>query len=178
MARKESRLHVRRLTFAAMLAALLCLVGPLTLPLGPIPLSLTTAGLMLAALLTGPRLAGLACGAYLLLGLAGLPVFSGFQGGVGAFAGPTGGFLLGYLPMTLLCGALGARKARPRMQALGLAAATLLLYTAGTAWYCLQTGAAPLAALALCVLPFLPGDALKIAAVLMLLPRLKKGLER
>ena len=97
-------MSTRRMTLTAMLTAMLCLLGPLTLPLGPVPLSLTTALLMLMGLLLGGGKATLCCAVYLLMGLVGLPVFSGFSGGAGALLGPTGGFLLGYLPMTALCG--------------------------------------------------------------------------
>ena len=172
-------MSTRTLTLTAMLTALLCIIGPLTLPLGPIPLSLTTALLMGVALLLGPGRACLCCGLYLLLGLAGLPVFSGFTGGLSALMGPTGGFLLGYLPMTALCG-LGCQRARTRLgQAIGFIAGTALLYLCGAAWYLWQTGTSLPSALAVCVLPFLPGDALKIAAVLLggnpLRARLKKA---
>ncbi len=80
----------RQMTLSAMLTALLCILGPLTLPLGPVPLSLTAFALMLTALLLGPGRAAACCGVYLLLGLMGLPVFSGFTGGAGVFLGPTG----------------------------------------------------------------------------------------
>ena len=159
-------MSTRTMTLSAILTALLCLIGPLTLPLGPVPLSLTTAVLMLLALLLGPGRAALCCAVYLLLGLAGLPVFSGFTGGAGTLLGPTGGFLLAYVPVTALWGCLCRRMQRPRGQALGFAAGTLLLYLCGTAWYAWQTGAGMLSALTVCVLPFLPGDAVKIAAVL------------
>ena len=168
----------RRLTLTAMLTALLCICGPLTLPLGPIPLSLTTAVLMLMALLLGMGPSMLCCGVYLLMGLTGLPVFSGFNGGAGALMGPTGGFLLGYLPMTALCGFLCARTDKPLMHALACLAGTLLLYITGTAWYCWQSGAAANAALTVCVLPFLPGDLLKIAAVATLGHAVRKRLKR
>ena len=158
----------RHLTVTAMLTALLCIFGPLTLPLGPVPLSLTTGVLMGMALLLGGARASLCCGVYLLMGLVGLPVFAGFTGGVGALLGPTGGFLLAYLPMTALCGYVCARQENRMIQLCAFLAGTALLYLTGTAWYCLQTGAEVTAALTVCVLPFLPGDALKIAAVLTL----------
>ncbi len=154
----------RQLTLTAMLTALLCILGPLTLPLGPVPLSLTTAALMGMALLLGPGRAALCCTVYLLMGLVGLPVFSGFTGGMGALLGPTGGFLLAYLPMTALCGALCCRTENRWLHALAFLLGTVLLYLAGTAWYCWQSGAEAATALSVCVLPFLPGDALKILA--------------
>lgn len=155
----------RQLTLTAMLTALLCILGPLTLPLGPIPLSLTTAALMLMALLLGARRALFCCGVYLVMGLAGLPVFSGFAGGIGTFAGPTGGFLLGYPLLTAWCGVLCARTDKPGLHALVFAAGTALLYLTGTAWYAWQSGTPLSGALSVCVLPFLPGDAVKIIAV-------------
>ena len=159
-------MSTRRMTLTAMLTAMLCLLGPLTLPLGPVPLSLTTALLMLMGLLLGGGKATLCCTVYLLMGLVGLPVFSGFSGGAGALLGPTGGFLLGYLPMTALCGFVCARQEHRLVQLGALLAGTALLYLTGTAWYCWQSGTEASAALAVCVLPFLPGDAVKIIAVL------------
>ncbi len=174
MQRRARAFSIHHMTLSAVLTALLCLLGPVALPLGPVPLSLFSAGLMLAAMLTGPRIALTACGLYLLLGLAGLPVFGGFQGGVGHLAGPTGGFLLGYLPLTALCGLTCAGTAHPVLRAAGFAAGTALLYAIGTAWYCMQAGVSAASALAVCVLPFLPGDALKIAAVLALGPCIQR----
>ncbi len=156
----------RQLTITAMLTALLCIAGPVTLPLGPVPLSLTTAVLMLMALLLGGTRATLCGAVYLLMGIVGLPVFSGFTGGAGALIGPTGGFLLGYPLLTALCGFLCTRWTGRIPQLCAFLAGTALLYLTGTAWYCWQTGTDVSAALAVCVLPFLPGDAAKIAAVL------------
>ena len=171
-------MSTRHMTLTAMLTALLCILGPLTLPLGPVPLSLATGVLLLMALLLGGRRATLCCAVYLLMGLIGLPVFAGFQGGMGAMMGPTGGFLLGYLPMTALCGFLCTRWTGRAWQACALLSGTALLYITGTAWYCHVTGAALCAALAVCVLPFLPGDAVKIAAVLTLGNTVKARLKK
>lgn len=162
----RARMSVRQMTLTALMTALMCILGPITLPVGPVPLSLTTAALALAALLLGAGGAALCCGLYLLMGLIGLPVFSGFTGGIGVLAGPTGGFLLAYLPVTALWGALLGKTQRFPGQAAVLLMGTALLYAGGCAWYAVQTGASAMAALTVCVLPFLPGDAVKIAAVL------------
>lgn len=159
-------MSTRTLTLTAVLTALLCVFGPVTLPVGPVPLSLTTAVLMGISLLLGAKRACLCCGVYLLIGLAGLPVFSGFSGGPAAFLGPTGGFLLGYLPMTAVCGVLCSRTDSPILQGMAFLAGTLLLYLCGTCWYAHQAGVSAVSAAAVCVLPFLPGDALKILALL------------
>ena len=171
-------MSTRTLTLTAVLTALLCILGPVTLPLGPVPLSLTTGLLMGMALLLGPRRAMGCCGLYLLLGLLGLPVFSGFTGGLGALLGSTGGFLLGYLPLTLCCALVCQRTENRLLQCGGFIMGTLLLYLCGTAWYCLQAGVDASAALTVCVLPFLPGDGLKIAAVLACGPRIRRRLKK
>lgn len=170
--------HVHRMTRTALLTALMCLLGPMTLPVGPVPLSLTGAVMMLSAGVFGLRPAVAACGLYLLLGLAGLPVFSGFTGGLMALMGPTGGFLMGYLPLTALCGAAFSRTENIALRALCCILSTALLYALGTAWFCLQSGMNAASATAVCVLPFLPGDALKIAAVLLLAPSLHCRIKR
>ena len=126
-------MSTRTLTLTAMLTALLCIAGPLTLPIGPIPLSLATAVMMLTAMLLGTGRALLCVGVYLLMGLIGLPVFSGFTGGVGVLAGPTGGFLLGYLPLTALCGLFLPRTDGRLRQIAAALTATALLYLIGTA---------------------------------------------
>ena len=158
-------MSTRTLTLTALLTALLCISGPVTLPVGPVPLSLTTAVLMLMALLLGRR-ALLCCILYLLLGLAGLPVFSGFTGGPAALSGLTGGFLPGYLLLCTLSGWVCTRTQSRGLQALGFLAGTALLYLCGAAWYMHLTGASAMAAAAVCILPFLPGDGLKIIAVI------------
>lgn len=169
---------VRRLTLIALLAALLCITGPLTLPIGPVPVSLVTAVLLLTALLLGPADGAICCGVYLLIGLLGVPVFSGFTGGAGQLIGPTGGFILGYLPMTALAGFVCRRTDRRLVQALGFAAATMALYAAGTAWYCAAADVSVQAAVTVCVLPFLPMDALKIAGAAVFGGALKRRLHQ
>ena len=171
-------MSTRTLTLTAIMTAMLCIIGPLTIPVGPVPVSLVSLALMLIAALLGARRGTLSCGVYLLLGLVGLPVFSGFAGGVGMLAGPTGGFLMGYLPLTALTGAAYARTDRRLVHIAAMAAGTLLLYALGTAWYCLQTGTTPTAAIPVCVLPFIPVDAGKIAAVSLSAPFLIRQVKR
>lgn len=159
-------MSTRTMTLTAMLTALLCICGPLTLPLGAVPLSLTSGLLMLMALLLGPGRATVCCGVYLAIGLAGLPVFGGFSGGMSILAGPTGGFLPGYLLLTAVSGLGCARTENRLLQGLALTGGTLLLYAAGTTGYMYHTGSGFAAALAVCAAPFMAGDAVKIGAVL------------
>ena len=172
-------MSTKTLTLTSVLTALMCICSPLSIPIGPVPISLATAVLMLMALLLGAGRATLCCAVYLLIGMAGLPVFAGFSGGMSVLAGPTGGFLIGYLPMTALCGFLCARTDKRSLQTAAMVGGTALLYAIGTVWFIVQTGSTLSGALGACVLPFLPGDALKIIAVItggsVLKSRLKKA---
>lgn len=165
---------------AALLAALLAILSPFSLPLGTVPLSLASFGVYLCALLAGGGWGTAAVGVYLLLGAMGVPVFSGFVGGVQAFLGPTGGFLLGYLPCTAVAGFLARRfgDRRPVLWGAALLIGTALLYACGVAWYIYSTGVTLWAALVACVLPFLPGDILKMVAAVSLSIPVKRILHR
>lgn len=172
---------VKDMTLTAVIAALLCIAGPLSIAAGPVPLSLATFAVYLAGAILGKKWGTAAAGLYLLIGIIGVPVFSGFTGGFQKLAGVTGGYLVGYLPCAFLTG-LGAERAKkegrkwvlPAMMVLG----TVILYGIGTAWFMIQTGNALGAALGLCVLPFLPGDAVKIAAASILAPIVGKAIEK
>jgi len=164
-------MKVKDMTLTAVTAALVCVAGPLTISAGPVPLSLATFAVYLDGAILGKKRGTAAVGLYLLIGLAGMPVFSGFSGGFQKLAGVTGGYLIGYLPCAFLSGAGTERMERdgrkwilPVMMIIG----TAVLYTIGTAWFMIQTGNTLGAALSLCVLPFLPGDAVKITAAVLL----------
>jgi biotin transport system substrate-specific component len=104
-------------------------------------------------------------GVYLLAGACGLPVFAGGLGGIGRFIGPTGGYLIGYLPAVFIIGKM-SQKENPRLisDVLAMICGTLVLYTCGVSWLKIVTGISPAKALALGMAPFLIGDAAKIAA--------------
>ncbi len=164
---------------AALLAALLAIIAPFAVPVGAVPITLASLGVYLCAVIGGAGWGTLAVALYLLLGAVGLPVFSGFTGGVQTFLSPTGGFLLGYLPCTAVIG-LGLRVGGYTRHAclLSLIAGTLLLYLCGVLWFMYTTDTPPLASITVCCLPFLAGDAVKIAAVTVVLPPLKKLMKK
>ena len=174
-------MKVKDMTLTAVMAALICIAGPLTIAAGPIPLSLATFAVMLAGAVLGKKRGTAAAGLYLLIGIIGIPVFSGFSGGFQKLAGVTGGYLIGYIPCAFFAG-LGAERAEaenrkwllPAMMVLG----TAVLYTIGTVWFMVQTKNSLGTALGLCVLPFLPGDAVKILAVALLTVPVRKATAR
>ena len=171
-------MKVKDMTLTAVMAALICIAGPLTIAAGPVPLSLATLAVYLAGAVLGKKRGTAAVALYLLIGIIGVPVFSGFSGGFQKLAGVTGGYLIGYLPCAFLAG-LGAERAekqgRKWILPAMMAAGTAVLYVIGTAWFMIQSGNALGASLGMCVLPFLPGDAVKIAAVTLLAAPVRKA---
>lgn len=150
--------------FAALFAALTAVGAYLAIPIGPVPIVLQNLFVLLAGLLLGARWGLTSVSVYLLAGACGLPVFAGGTGGIGRFVGPTGGYLIGYLPAVFLTGWIAAKAGR---RAVGDVAAMLCgmlaLYACGITGLKLLTGLTWPRAVAAGMLPFLPGDALKIA---------------
>ena len=163
---------------AAVMTAALCVLAPLSIPIGPVPITLATLVIYLAAYALGWRLGALSCLAYVLLGAFGLPVFSGFAGGLGKLLGPTGGYIVGYIPMVVLGGMAIERFSKRPAQLAGLAAGTLVLYALGTAWLCLTAKMALVPALGLAVIPFLPLDAAKLLLAVFIGPVLRDRLAK
>ena len=177
MRRKDFK-RIHSMALAGVMAAVLCVLAPFSLPVGPIPISFTTLLLYLALYGLGWKLGTVSCLVYVLLGAVGMPVFAGYQGGFAVLAGPTGGYIAGYLPMVVVAGLAIDRGQARWIQLLGLVAGTALCYLMGTAWFCCSTGSSLQGALILCVVPFLPGDMLKIGAALAAGPGLRRRMER
>jgi len=174
-----------QLALIALMTAFLCILGPFTLaiPFSPIPLSLANLAVSLTAVILGQKAGVLACLLYLLMGLTGLPVFSGFTGGFGKLLGPTGGYLTGYLFLAIAGGWFAERfpgvGTKERIGLLGgLLLGMLLLYAFGTAWFSYTADSDFAAALAVGVWPFLPGDLLKMGLVVWIGPQIRGRLMR
>lgn len=153
----------RDLTWAALLTALIAAGAFITIPLGPVPFTLQVLFVLMAGMILGPRLAGLSVVAYLLLGLV-APVYAGGSSGIGALLGPTGGFLIGFIPASVLTGYVSQRG---HQSLASLASAGVLglapIYLIGTTWLALQLHLSASAALATGVLPFIWLDIVKAA---------------
>lgn len=169
-------MKARRIVVTALFAALLAALSPLALPVGPIPLTLASFVVYLMGAALPPRLALSAVGVYILLGATGLPVFSGFSGGLAKLFGPTGGFIFGYLPCAALTSLISRRFQSRRGLIVAVLCGTAALYLCGSLWYHAVTKASPRVVLITCVVPFLPGDALKILAAAAVGPVLKRRL--
>lgn len=173
--------------FTAIMAAIICVCAPFSIPGLIVPISLATFAVYVAGGVLGAKRGALAVLVYILIGAVGLPVFSGFSGGLAKLFGVTGGYIIGYIPCALLSGLLYDRVKKIWALPLGMAAGTAECYIFGTVWFILSTtlaagrpltGAAVAAAVMNCVVPFLVGDAIKIAAACAVVIPLKNELTR
>jgi biotin transport system substrate-specific component len=178
---EKQRIDLRKMTGIALMAAVMCIVGPFSIPLPftLVPISFTNLIIYLSVYILGMKSGTISCLIYLLLGLVGIPVFSGFTGGAAKFAGPTGGYLIGFIFLALICGIFADRFRGNRWwYVLGMLLGLAVCYVFGTAWLAAQTHMPFVAALATAVVPFLIGDALKIAAITAVAPQLRQMLVR
>ena len=173
----------RRLTFTALAAALMAVSAWIALPAGPVMFTLQTLALFLTAGLLPTREAMSALAVYLAMGICGLPVFSGFSGGIGAFLSPGGGFLLGFPAALLVCRwIIHAPESSALRLFLGMLAGLLTDYLIGAFYYLFMFAEGAVSALpavlSVTLLPFLLPDFLKIALAVFLTLRLKPVCER
>ena len=178
-------MNARDLGYIAVSTAFLCVSAWLSIPFGGIPFTLQIFVLCVFSGLLGCKRAALATLAYLLLGVIGIPVFAGFMGGVGVLLSPTGGYLVGFLPCSILVGLAGSKwlskegwKAKLWLGAfMGLG--VVCCYTVGTIWFVILTAQESVSvgvwsALMTCVFPYLPLDIVKILFAVLLTVKLRK----
>jgi biotin transport system substrate-specific component len=170
----------RRVTTAALLAALLAVSAVVAVPIGAVPLTLQVFVVVLIALLVPPSWAALAVGAYLLVGALGLPVFAGARGGLGVLVGPTGGYLVGFFIGAVVGAALGrlaGRRLRPRWlgDALVGIVVIVIVYACGWAQLAAVAHLGASAAFLAGVAPFIVPDAMKAAVAVGLAPVVRRA---
>ena len=170
-------MKAQKIAVTGILAAIICLFAPLSFPIGAVPISLATFAIYIAACTVKAKISVPAVIIYILLGAAGLPVFSSFQGGFHIIAGVTGGYILGYIPCAIIIGLLiGKYENKKWIYPASMILGTAVCYSIGTVWYMLQTEVGFTAALTVCVLPFIIGDIIKISAACALGFTLRKRL--
>lgn len=153
------------MVYASLFAALMAVGAYIAVPIGPVPIVVQNMFVFLAGILLGSRWGLASVAVYLLAGACGLPVFAGGLGGIGRIIGPTGGYLVGYLPVVYIIGII-TEKAPGRfwVGVIAMVCGSAVLYACGVTWLKILTGMTFAKALAVGMFPFLPGDALKIAA--------------
>ncbi|PHR23182.1 MAG: BioY family transporter [Desulfotalea sp.] len=154
--------------YSSLMAALIAVGAFIAIPIGPVPIVLQNLFVMLAGLLLGARWGMASVGVYLLAGVCGLPVFSGGGAGIGHFFGPTGGYLLSYLPAVFVVGSIAERSTGLFARTVGLVGAHALIFLMGVTWLKVATGMSIAKAMAVGMFPFLIGDVVKIVAAILI----------
>ena len=173
----EKKLTTYQMAVTALMAAVMCVLGPLTVPIGAVPISLANFVICLTAWLLGPKFGTLSVAVYLCIGLIGVPVCSGYGAGLAKLAGPTGGYLVGYLLLALIGGLfIEKSNGNPVVSGIGLVLGDAACYVLGTAWFVFQMQCELGYALSVCVYPFIALDLAKIVVSCVVGALLRKRL--
>ena len=175
----NSNAHIRFITTTALMTAVICILAPLSIPIGPVPISLTNLAIYFTMYILDTKRGTIAYMIYLLLGLAGLPIFSNFTGGPQKLFGPTGGYLIGFIPMALITGLVVDRFYKKRILCIiVMEASTWICYLFGSAWLMVSMKITFKAALMAGVIPFIIEDFIKMVLAGIFGPVLKDRLRR
>jgi len=175
----SGNIKIKQMTLIGLMTAILCILAPLSLPLplSPVPVSFGNMAVCFVVAVLGAKRGFLSVFLYILLGLAGLPIFSGFSGGIGKLLGPTGGYLIGYLFLALLFGFFVEHfHNRVVTNICGAVIGMILLYLFGTLWLAFQLNMDFISALWAGAIPYIPIDIIKITLAIILGSKLRKHL--
>ena len=170
--------NIKSLARMAICTALIVVCSWLTVPF-TVPFTMQTFAIFFTVCLLGPWQGMISILVYILLGAVGVPVFAGFKGGIAVLFDKTGGYIIGYLLSALLTSWLIHRKESNFLRScLAMVAGVAVCYVFGTVWFMVLTGTPLWTSLTWCVLPFLPGDAVKILLAALLAKRLQAPMRR
>lgn len=176
-------MKTKTIVLCAIFAALMCVFSVITIPTGIIPVTLGLFGIMLTAVILGAKKGTISVAVFILLGVVGFPVFSGFKGGVQVLFGPTGGYIWGYIPMAIVIGLFASGLSERKWKAvlklfLGCIAGTLVCYALGTVQFMALQKMGLVKSLSACVIPFIPFDLVKAALASYVGYTVRKALSR
>ena len=172
---KKSKIY--GLSMTAVMAAVTCVLAPMSIPIGPVPISFTNLAIYLSLYLLGWKRGTVSYLVYVLIGMVGVPVFSGYGAGIAKLAGPTGGYLVGYLLLAFIGGLfIEKSKGQPVISGIGLVLGDAACYVLGTAWFVFQMQCELGYALSVCVYPFIALDLAKIVVSCIVGALLRKRL--
>ena len=171
-------MKAKNMALCGLFTAVLALCAWLSVPMGDMAITLQTFGIFLTLGLLGGKRGTITVLVYLLLGAIGVPVFSGFRGGLGALLGTTGGYIFGFMSTSVLYWIMTSIKDTPRIRIIAMVLGLLLCYGCGSWWYMtryLSSGQLTLGLVLLkCVVPYLLPDAIKLALAWILTGKLKR----
>ena len=174
-------LKISSITTIGLFTAIICILGPLSIaiPISPVPISFTNLAICFTVLILGWKNGTISYLVYLLIGFAGVPVFSGFTAGPGKLLGPTGGYLIGFIFLALIAGYFADRfPGKTPLIILGMVLGTIVTYALGSGWLAYQANMSFQAALFAGVIPYIPGDLVKIIIAAMIGPTIKNRVKK
>lgn len=175
----KSKFSVKQLALVGLMTAVICVLGPLAMniPVSPVPISLGTLAIYFVVSVLGMKLGTVSVLIYILLGLAGVPVFASFTAGPGKLFGPTGGYIIGYIFMALICGFFVDKFGKKlSLYFLGMLLGTAVCYLFGTLWLGYQMELSFPQALMAGVIPYIPGDLVKLVIAMLVGFQIRKRL--
>ena len=164
-----------KIVLCGIFVAFTCICSMISIPFGQVPINMAHIAIFISAWILGPSLAFATQLVYIFIGVLGVPVFSNFSAGLGHILGATGGFIMAYPLVAWLAGMIfKIKKIRGSIGVvLALIIGWILEYFLGTIYYCYVTTVAPIAALSVCVVPFIIGDICKSLLIFVLCKRIK-----
>lgn len=170
------KLSTKTIVSVGMFTAVLAVLSILTIPMpSGVPVTLQTFAMALCGYVLGAKRGTASTGIYLLVGAIGAPVFAGMAGGMACLVGYTGGFLWGFLFLTMLCGLAVKRKNRFVQIALGIAGLALC-HLLGTLWYAVVASTSLWASFLLVSVPYLVKDVISVVAAYAVSVALRRAL--
>lgn len=173
----EKKSNVYQMVSIGLMAAVICILAPLSIPIGVIPISFTNLAIYFVLYTLGMKKGTISYIVYILIGFVGIPVFAGFTSGPPKLLGPTGGYLIGFIFMSLIAGFfIDTFFDKWYLCFAGMVLGTAVCYVFGTTWLSYQAHMPASSAFAAGVIPFIPGDLAKILIATFIGPQLRKRL--
>lgn len=166
------------IVFTALFVAIMVVCSQIIIPFGQVPITLQIVGVFLSASVLGARRSSVGVLIYILIGLVGLPIFSGFSSGVGYLLGPTGGYIIGFFFTALVVGFMTEKFGNGMgVLVIAMVLGLLVCYVFGTVWFCIVMKQNFIYGILWCVLPYIIPDVIKIVVSIFIAKRLCKTIK-
>lgn len=165
--------NLKKLVYIGLSAAILSVVAPFSIPLGGIPITFCTLLIYIYCNIYKPKITIPSVLLYITVGAVGLPVFSSFRGGIAHILSPSGGFIIGYIPLACIISLLLSRRSNIIYKFAVMLVSTFVLYLCGILWYSFFTADFDMRTVVVFVAYFIPVDIIKIIIALILSRKIK-----
>jgi len=176
------KLNLKEINLTALFTAVTAILAQISVPvpITPVPVTLSIFGVTLSSLILGRKCGAISQIVYILLGVAGMPVFAGFRGGLSVLLSPTGGYIISYPIMALVIGTFLNQGTSPSFFRMAVASMTglIICYVFGTTWLAIVANLGPAEAIAAGVLPFILPDVVKVMISVVLGRQIKNALSK